>query len=258
MADTPLKTEPAAEPKAIDTPAPPVQPIEQILAEKPVEANRVEAEMAKAPESALGAASAKPEVAPPKVEAKPTEVPPVEAPPPHSVEPPAPLEPLVYTDFTLPEGMTVEDLPSMSAFKDILGKNRGSQEFGQALVDFYTAEVQKARQVQEDVWKKTNDDWRSAIEADPELGGNRKETVLHTVASVITEYGGTPEQQTLLRQVFNYTGAGNHPEVVRFVYRLGKALGEGRPVPAPTPRNSPNPISKAQRRYAGNGAQATG
>src|SRR6185437_7889894 len=128
------------------------------------------------------------------------------------------------------------------------------QEFGQKLVDLYVNEVQglgqRLQQRQVEIWNDQNAAWKDEVRGDPELGGNRIATTLNTCGSVIEQYGGTPQQIAELRQAFNATGAGNHPAVVRLLHNIGKALGEGRPVPAQKP--APAPVGKAQRRYAGN------
>lgn len=225
------------------------QPVDAILkstdvSTPPAQPAAVTTEIDKSPASVIGGAEVpKPvEVKPgdPAPEVKPVETAPVEA-------------PITYTDFKLPEGVTKDQLPEMAKFVEVLTKHKATQDFGQALIDMYVSEVQSAIETQTKVWNDTQSAWRAQAQADPEIGGNRTETVLHTVAGLITEFGGTAQEQKDLRKVFDYTGAGNHPAIVRFLYRMGKAYGEKGPVPAPTPRNAPESKSRATRRY-GNGA----
>ena len=89
----------------------------------------------------------------------------------------------------------------------------------------------------------------------PELGGNRFQTTVQVCSEMIRQFGGNQEQQAELRQVFDLTGAGDSPAVVRLINNIGKALRESRgPVVATQP--TPAPTRKADRRYAGsmNGA----
>lgn len=258
MVDTNLNITPAivvAAPVVAPTPAPQPSETKPAAAAPPSpeppaatpKADSLAAEMAKAVPSVIGEAEK-----PKPVEVKPAEPKtpdPSEAKTPEPVVQPAPLEPIVYKEFTLPKDVTVEQLPGMEAFKTVLGQHRASQDLGQALVDFYVKEVQDAIKTQDKVWKDTNDAWRAAALADPEIGGNRSETVLHSVAGLISEFGGSKEQQNEFRQVMNYTGAGNHPSVIRLMSRIAKALGEHGPVPAPTPKSSPQTTSRAERRY---------
>lgn len=63
--------------------------------------------------------------------------------------------------------------------------------------------------------------WAEQSTADPEFGGQRLQESL-TVAKKALDTFGTPE----LRKLFNESGLGNHPEVIRFMVRAGKAVSE--------------------------------
>jgi hypothetical protein len=166
-----------------------------------------------------------------------------------------------YETFKLPDGVSLGEKELVN-FTGLLGEfetgakadHAQVQEFGQKLVDLYVAEVQtlgqRLQQRQVEVWNDQNAQWVDQVRSDPEIGGNRIKTTLNIAGSVIEQYGGNAQQIAELRQAFNTTGAGNHPSIVRLLHNIGKALGEGRPVPAQKP--APAPAGKAQRRYAGN------
>ena len=61
----------------------------------------------------------------------------------------------------------------------------------------------------------------------PRLDGSRLKATIEAAGKAIDRFG-TPG----LREVLNFTGAGNHPEVVRFFARIGRAISEDQPVPA--------------------------
>lgn len=166
--------------------------------------------------------------------------------------------PVAYEPWKLPEGVSLTEA-DVQPFNDILAATKAPQEVGQQLIDLHLAEVTKvaermaARQTEH--WNETRRTWVDQVRADPEIGGNRLETVLNAAGAVIEQYGGTADQVKELRQVLALTGAGDHPALVRLFNNLGKARAtEGRPVAAMTP--PPAPQTRAQRRYAGslNGA----
>jgi hypothetical protein len=73
-------------------------------------------------------------------------------------------------------------------------------------------------QVQETI-EKTKADWEVQSKADKEFGGDQLDANLG-VARKALEVHGTPELKALL----NDSGLGNHPEVIRWMYRVGKTI----------------------------------
>lgn len=87
--------------------------------------------------------------------------------------------------------------------------------------------------------------WADETRADPEIGGaNLKES--QRVANASLREFGTDG----LRKLFRDLGIGNHPEVVRYAARVGKAMGAGRTIPAGGAPASQQ--SLAERIYGGN------
>lgn len=183
---------------------------------------------------------AKVDVVPPepaKVEDEPV---PVEAPPP--VEAPAPT----YETLKLPEGiqMPAEEL---TRFTEVLGENKIAPEAGQKLLEAYTSEIQRFQQDtlknQTEAFNTVRRGWVEEFKAS-DIGGNQQNTTIRNCAAVLEQYG-SPELRTML----TFTGAGDHPAMIRFINNIGKVLGEPRPIAAAKPPAAP--VSKAQRRYAG-------
>jgi hypothetical protein len=217
------------------------------------------------PSSLLGDAKGKPAEAP--AAAKPAEgaaAKPAETPEAQPVKAPAPT----YEPFTLPEGVNVDkdvmgrfttDL--LAAFEtDTKADHAKVQQFGQKLVDFHSTEmkqaVERVTQHQLTHFDNTQKEWKEAFEADPEIGGNRKQTTLATAGAMIEQFGGTPEQQAALRKMLSYTGAGNNLHLIRMLNNMGEALSEGQPVVGQQPAPVDRP-SRAERRYGkGNGRAA--
>lgn len=63
--------------------------------------------------------------------------------------------------------------------------------------------------------------WRTLTEADKELGGANYEQNVGIAKKAFQKYG-TPE----LLKVLETTGLGNHPEIIRWAHRVGKAMSD--------------------------------
>jgi len=155
------------------------------------------------------------------------------------VEPPPPIE---YQPFQFVEGFE-PDQKVLGTFTDVLKEHRAPQELGQKLLDLYTSEIEKIGNAQTEVWNKLQSDWQKQVKDDPDIGGDNLPQVLSRAARVLDTYG-TPD----LRKVMTLTGAGNHPEMVKFISKVADALSEARPVPAPA-GPALRPQSRAQKRY---------
>lgn len=165
-----------------------------------------------------------------------------------------------FEPYKVPEGTDYQlDTERVTGLNSILTEfapdEASARQLGQRLIDFYIDDVKAAQAAQQKAWSDTQTKWKDEIRADPEIGGNRTQTVLSHIGALIENYGGDKASQETLRKAFNLTGAGNNPAVVRFMSRIGKVLAEGLPVPAQKPVA---PVStRAQRRYGGNGAVTT-
>jgi hypothetical protein len=91
-------------------------------------------------------------------------------------------------------------------------------------------------------WVKLNNDWQTAIKADPEIGGEQFEPMRVNVARLIDDYVGplnSPERKAL-NQALLLTGAGNNPAIVKLFARIAAAHTEGGPVAGSPARAVPN------------------
>lgn len=198
-----------------------------------------------ASDSVLSAA-AEPMVKPEEIkpeEPKAEDVKPIEA---------APVVPLTYEPFVLPEGTQVNEA-EMKAYTDVFGKHQIPREAVQELINLHlakTAELtQRQATMQREVWNNTRRGWVDEFTKDPEIGGNRRETTLQQAGGAIERFGGNAAQQKALRDALTLTGAGDNPHVIRLLSNLGKALGEGRMVAA-TQSKAPQGKSTSKNRYA--------
>ncbi|EKA73404.1 hypothetical protein [Acinetobacter baumannii] len=128
-------------------------------------------------------------------------------------QPPA-EQPIQYTDFTMPEGYSMN--PDDSKVLQELGQQfKMPQEAVQKLVDLGVQMQQ--RQVQEQ--QKTILSWLDAAKADKEYGGENLEKNLLTAQRAFSLPKGAE-----ISKILYMSGLGNHPAVIGFMTEVGKLL----------------------------------
>jgi len=131
--------------------------------------------------------------------------------------------PDTYADFAMPEGMQIDEAALTEAipvFKE-LGL---TQAQSQQIIDLQAKLVQAGSEKQVNDFNQLMTDWRTQTENDSEIGGDSFPENVKVAQAAISQYG-TPE----LKQLLEEQGVGNHPEVVRFMVRVGKTLKEDVP-----------------------------
>ncbi len=124
-----------------------------------------------------------------------------------------------YADFVMPEGMVVNESllnEAVPLFKEL----KLSQEQAQKLVDFQAK--QQAQQL--DTFNQQKETWATQAKTDKEYGGDKFDENVALARSAVSKFG-TPE----LRQMLDDYGVGNHPEVIRFMVRVGQLTREDVP-----------------------------
>lgn len=129
--------------------------------------------------------------------------------------------PFAVEDLAVPEGFNAsqDDLKRFQEFALGMGLNK---EQAQQLVDMQHANVlaaqqQHAEQVQH---------WAEQVRMDKEMGGTALQATVMEAKSALGAFDGDGKVFGMLEQ----TGYANHPEVIRFLSRIGKALGEDKVV----------------------------
>ncbi|MFK1042627.1 hypothetical protein ACIUV2_27010 [Pseudomonas aeruginosa] len=84
----------------------------------------------------------------------------------------------------------------------------GAQASEQAAIEYRNQQVSK---------------WESELKQDATFGGANFEANVGIAQKALADYG-TPELTAMLKE----SGLGSHPEVVRFFYRVGQQLAEGK------------------------------
>jgi hypothetical protein len=127
-----------------------------------------------------------------------------------------PVVPEKY-DFKAPEG-TEYDPEILEAFSGAARKGGLTQDAAQKLIE-EMAPALAARQV--DQVQAIHKEWLDSSSSDKEFGGDKLQENLGVARKALDSFG-TPELRTMLDE----TGLGNHPEVIRLLYRAGKAISE--------------------------------
>ena len=146
--------------------------------------------------------------------------------------------PDTYADFVMPEGVELDSALLTEAtplFKE-LGLN---QEQAQKLVDFQAKQVKASSESQVDAFNQLMNDWQEQSKNDKEFGGDKFEENVGIARLAIDKFG-TPE----LKQLLEEHGVGNHPEVIRFMVKVGKLTAED------VPGGTTTATSKAQDRVS--------
>ena len=106
----------------------------------------------------------------------------------------------------------------LTAFGEVAKELDLPQEAAQKVLD-KVAPVIQARQAEQ--VEKARIDWAEESKSDQEFGGETFETNLETAKTALNAFGTEP-----FKQLLSESGLGNHPEVIRFMYRAGKAISE--------------------------------
>jgi len=141
-------------------------------------------------------------------------------------------------DFKAPEGKHF-DAEVLQHFSEVAKELNLTNEGAQKMLD-KLAPALEAKQTA--AMSEAVKQWEADTRADKEFGGEKFNENLGVANQALQQFG-TPELKNLLNQ----SGLGNHPEVVRFFYRAGKAISQdgfvgGKPA-------APEQTSIAQRMY---------
>jgi hypothetical protein len=131
--------------------------------------------------------------------------------------------PDTYADFVMPEGIELDSALLTEATP--LFKELGlTQEQAQKLVDFQAKQVKAGSESQVGAFNQLMNDWREQSKNDKEFGGDKFEESISVARTAIDKFG-TPG----LKQLLEEHGVGNHPEVIRFMVKVGKLTAEDVP-----------------------------
>ncbi len=128
--------------------------------------------------------------------------------------------PETYEAFTAPEGV---ELPTsvLEAFQGTAKKFNLSQTQAQELLNDMAPVIAKQNsEAINSLQKKAVAQWLTETKADPEFGGENLAANLAIAHRAMAKEVATPA----LRKLLDDSGLGNHPEVIRWMFRVGKYM----------------------------------
>ncbi len=96
-----------------------------------------------------------------------------------------------------------------------------SNEKAQKIADLFMEIKKEEIQAQKEAYEKLQTNYIEQAKNDKEFGGKDFEANLAVANTAINKFGGSE-----LAKVLAETGVANHPEFIRFFYRIGKAVSE--------------------------------
>ena len=132
-------------------------------------------------------------------------------------------------NLTMPEGVELDQalLDEVAPQFKELGL---TTKQAQALTDKFIAAQTKRAEAQADTWAQTITGWVDQAKADPEIGGAKWDSTVKAASGVVGKFG-SPE----LKEYLNASGAGNHPEMIRFMAKVGAVISEDNPAISENP-----------------------
>lgn len=128
----------------------------------------------------------------------------------------APADEASYEAFTLPDGYSADEELS-GEFSQAARELNLNQKGAQRMVDLASKLVQK----QVSQWATHVKGLADSARTDPDIGGAKFEPTVKAARGVITRFGN-PAFRSMLDQY----GVGSHPEMIRFLSKIGASLSE--------------------------------
>lgn len=126
-------------------------------------------------------------------------------------------------EFKVPEGVQLDET-LVGEFTPIAKELNLDNAQAQKLVDLYTKTRAADTQKLYDAWAQTHEKWVGEAKADKEIGGANFDAnvAIAKKAMNAAQLGGGKD----LVEALNVTGAGNHPAIIRFFYKVGKLMAD--------------------------------
>lgn len=158
-------------------------------------------------------------------------------------------------EFKPPEGMQLSaDAQSrIDDFAENVARNLDlSQEQFQGLMEKVVEDRNAQRGELADKYMQRVTGWQDAARNDKELGGESLQANVAVAKKALSEFGG-PELGKLIdapsKENPEGLGLGNHPEFLRFAYRVGRAISEGQLITGNEHRNAGASEQERLKRY---------
>lgn len=128
-------------------------------------------------------------------------------------------------EFKPVEGVTLSE-EVLGTFSEVAKELNLSQDAAQKMLDRVAPAI---AQQQHAALHALGEQWVSAVKADKEIGGAKLDANIAIARKARNAFGSEA-----LRSLLNETRLGNHPEVIKFFVKVGKAISEDTFVPGGT------------------------
>ena len=122
-------------------------------------------------------------------------------------------------EFKAPDGQQF-DPKVIESYAEVAKELNLSQDAAQKMLDKLGPVIQTRQAEQVEAIRSQ---WAEDAKADKEFGGDKLTENLASAKKALDQFGNAE-----LRTLLNESGLGNHPEVIRFMVRAGKAISEDR------------------------------
>jgi hypothetical protein len=130
----------------------------------------------------------------------------------------------------LPDGLAKDHPIAVEFFKDAAERGLSVEET-QAMVTRMGPKLVEAINKPYDAWADLQSKWVKALPVDAEFGGKDYQSNLGIAALAMDEVlGSGTNENKAFREMLAFTGVGNNPEMMRFLFRVGKGIKEGAPI----------------------------
>jgi hypothetical protein len=123
-------------------------------------------------------------------------------------------------EIGIPEGSEIPQ-EAVDAFLPIAKELGLNSEQATKLVEYQDKVNREAQADLTAQWKARSDQWRDSLQKDVDFGGDAYEGNIQASRRALRAFGGEP-----LASALGALGLGNHPELVKFFARVGRAMGE--------------------------------
>ena len=133
--------------------------------------------------------------------------------------------------FEPPEGLDLDDETKgrIDAFADTAREMGLTQDQYQSLIEYDINRAQQLNDVAVESWDRQGDGWRQSAKTDKEIGGEKFAENLKVAEGAIKQFGDA-DMRALLKSPSpenpNGLAIGNHPAMLRFLNRVGKAIAD--------------------------------
>lgn len=125
-------------------------------------------------------------------------------------------------DFKFPEKDYEVDAGLVKDFSEFAKQKGWDNKTAQEMIDFQVNKLEPIRQAQQQkAFEAMSDQWLAEAKADKEIGGTSFNENVGLAVKAIEKFG-SPE----LKDILNYSQVGNHPAVIKFFSKIGKAMSD--------------------------------